>query len=181
MICAAGFFISSRAFTLLDLLDLLFNLGGEHLYLVLLLRDGCLQVLKFEIKHGLLGGVGNSLGLDAFGRFTGISARRSRSRSRSRSSKGHCAQSSIGIDEHHTGNRAEVVNVRTIDVADIADVIFLAKATVHTRMVADDDIIIDDGDPRPGHCAYGNMSARAYTVLERRTTDACIVESAGVA
>jgi len=28
-----------------DLLDLLFNLGGEMSHLVLLLRDGCLQVL----------------------------------------------------------------------------------------------------------------------------------------
>ena len=39
---------------------------------------------------------------------------------------------------------AEVVNVRTIDVADIADVIFLTKATMHTRMVADDNIVTDD-------------------------------------
>src|SRR5262249_1500864 len=151
-----------------NLLDLLFNLGAERLYLILLLRNGRLQVLKVEIKHGLLRGFGNGLGLDA-GRFTGISA--ARSRSRSSSIKRHGAQPSIGIDAHQTGNRAEVVNVRTIDVADIADFVFLAKATVHTGMVADDDVVIDDGDPRPGHCAYGNMSARAYTVLERQTTD----------
>src|SRR5262249_8794359 len=148
-----------------DLLDLLFNLGGEHLDLILLLRDGRLQVLKFEIKHGLPGsvgnGVGNSLGPDTFGRrFTGISAERSRSRSWS-STERNCAKPSVGIDEHHTGNRVEVVNVRTIDVADIADEIFLAKTTVHAGMVADDDVAIDDGDPGPGHCAYGNVSARA--------------------
>src|SRR5262249_44983963 len=119
--------------------------------------------------------------LDGFGRgLNGISAGRSRSRGWT-SPDGHCAQSTIGIDAHHTGDSAEVVNVRAIDVADIADVIFLAKTTVHTRMMADDDVIIDDGDPRPGPCAYGNMSVRAYAVLKRRSADACIVESACVA
>ena len=47
----------------LDLRSLLFKLGCERLYLLLLLRDRRPQVLNFEIEHGLLGGVGNGLGL----------------------------------------------------------------------------------------------------------------------
>src|SRR6266404_9348273 len=77
-----------------DLLDLLFNSGGKHLYLVLLLQDGCLEVLKFEVKHGLPGTIGNGLGLDPFfGRgFSGISAGRSRGRGRTRTrSSADCA------------------------------------------------------------------------------------------
>jgi hypothetical protein len=70
--------------------------------------------------------------------------------------------------------------VRTVDVADIADVIFLAKATVHTRMVTDDNIIVDEGDPGPGQCAYGNVIARRCAVLERLITNGCVVVSAGV-
>ena len=62
--CGVGF---------LDLGGVLFQLGGERLDLLLLLRDRCSQVLNFQIEHGLLCGVGNGLGRDA-GRFTGISA-----------------------------------------------------------------------------------------------------------
>jgi hypothetical protein len=49
----------------LDLRGVLFELGGERLYLLLLLRDRCPQVLNFEIEHGLVGSVGNGLGPDA--------------------------------------------------------------------------------------------------------------------
>ena len=41
------------ALTLLDLRGLLFELGCESLYLFLLLRDRCLQLLNFAIEHGL--------------------------------------------------------------------------------------------------------------------------------
>jgi hypothetical protein len=51
----------------LDLRSLLFELGCERLYLLLLLRDRRPQVLNFLIEHGLLGSVGNGLGLNAFG------------------------------------------------------------------------------------------------------------------
>ena len=70
---AAGSFISSWALAFWICAVLLFQLGGERLYLLLLLRDRGLQVLNCEIEHGLLGGIGNGLGLDAFGRkSTGI-------------------------------------------------------------------------------------------------------------
>ncbi len=46
----------------LDLRDLLFKLGGEHLYLVLLLRDGCLQALNFEISMACLAASGMAWG-----------------------------------------------------------------------------------------------------------------------
>ena len=92
-----------------------------------------------------LAAVGNSLGLDAFGR---------------RFTRDWVRQDGAPCPIFHRDRRsttraiaAEVINVRTIDIADIADVTFLAKTTVHTRMMADDDVIIDDGDPRPGHCA----------------------------
>ncbi|PYJ89373.1 MAG: hypothetical protein DME20_08315 [Verrucomicrobia bacterium] len=45
----------------LNLRGLLFELGGETLYLFLLLRDDCLQVLNFAIEHSLLGPLGNGL------------------------------------------------------------------------------------------------------------------------
>ncbi len=51
----------------LDLRSLLFELACERLYLLLLLRDRRPQVLNFLIEHGLLGSVGNGLGLNAFG------------------------------------------------------------------------------------------------------------------
>jgi len=44
----------------------------------------------------------------------------------------HCAQPSIGIDEHDTGIPFVSSTFRTIDVVDVADLTFLAKATVHT-------------------------------------------------
>ena len=39
---------------LLDLCGLLAELGSESLYLFLLLRDRCLQLLNFVIEHGLV-------------------------------------------------------------------------------------------------------------------------------
>ena len=41
---------------LLDLRGLLAKLGRESLYLFLLLRDRCLQLLNFVIEHGLVYG-----------------------------------------------------------------------------------------------------------------------------
>ena len=38
----------------LDLRGLLFELGREGLYLFLLLRDRCFQLLNFAIEHGLV-------------------------------------------------------------------------------------------------------------------------------
>ncbi len=43
---------------LLDLRGLLFELGCESLYLFLLQRDSCLQLLNFVIEHGLVLGLG---------------------------------------------------------------------------------------------------------------------------
>ena len=153
----------------LDLRSLLFELGCERLYLLLLLRDGCLQALKCAIEHGLLGsGVGNGLGPDAFGRKS----------TRVGSIGGDRAQSSIGIDHHHSGRRGG--NRRTKDIVDSAPVTDLAKNTVHTRVMADDDIVIDGGDTRPSHAAQGNVVAGSYAALKRLITDGCVVVSGGV-
>src|SRR5438552_9415321 len=77
----------------LDLRGVLFQLGCERLYLLLLLRDGCLQALNCLIEHGLLGGVGNGLGPDAafWRKSTQVG-----------SIRGDRAQSSIGIDYDHS-------------------------------------------------------------------------------
>src|SRR5947208_10352871 len=140
----------------LDLRSVLFKLGCERLYLLLLLRGRCPQVLNFEIEHGLLGGVRNGLGLDsALGRKS----------TRVGSIGGDRAQSSIGIDHHHSGRGGG--NRRTGDIVDSAPVTDLAKNTVHTRVVADDDIIIDGSDTRPSHSPYGNIIARGFAALER--------------
>jgi outer membrane receptor protein involved in Fe transport len=88
----------------LDLRGLLFELGCERLYLVLLLRDRRPQVLNFEIEHGLLGSVGIGLGLNAFGRRS----------TRVGSLGGDRAQSPIGIDHHNSGRRCG--NWRTGDI-----------------------------------------------------------------
>ena len=153
----------------LDLRSLLFELGGERLYLLLLLRNGCLQALNCLIQHGLLGSIGNGLGPDAaFGRKS----------TRIGSIHGDRAQSSIGIDHHHSGRGGG--NRRTGDIVDSAPVTDLAKNTVHTRVVADDDIVIDGGDTRSGHAAQGNVIARGYVALERLITDGCVVVSGSV-
>ena len=120
------------------------------------------------IEHGLLGGVGNGLGPDAFGRKS----------TRGGSIGGDRAQSSIGIDHHHSGRRGG--NRRTMDIVDKAPVTFLAKNSVHTGVMADDDIIIGSSDTRAGHAAYGNVIARGFAALERLITDGCVVVSGGV-
>ena len=114
----------------LDLRGVLFQLGCERLYLLLLPRDSCLQAFDCAIEHGLLGGVGNGLGPDAFGRKS----------TRGGSIGGGRAQSAIGIDHHDKGRGGG--NRRTMDIVDKAPVTFLAKNTVHTGVMADDDIII---------------------------------------
>ena len=140
----------------LDLRSVVFKLGFECLYLLLLLRGRCPQGLNFEIEHRLLGSVGNRLGPDA------ACGRKS---TRVGSIHGDRAQSSIGIDHHHSGRGGG--NRRTEDIVDSAPVTDLAKNTVHTRVVADDDIVIDGGDTRPSHAAQDNVIARGYAALER--------------
>src|SRR5262249_15095051 len=66
------------------------------------------------------------------------------------------------------------------DMIDIAPVTFLAKNTVHTGVVADDDIVIDAGDARAGHITYGNVVTVADVTLERLIADGCVVASGGV-
>src|SRR5690349_14590661 len=51
-----------------ELRCLFFQLRSESLYLLLLPRDGCLQLLNFVIEHGLLGGFGNGLARGGLGR-----------------------------------------------------------------------------------------------------------------
>jgi len=128
-----------RGARFLDLRGVVFQLGGERRYLLLLLGDGRLQAFDCAIELGLPGGIENGLGPDvAFGRKS----------TRIGSIGGGRAQSSIGVDHHHSsrgdGNR------RTEDVVDKAPVTFLAEHTVHSGMVANDDIVIDAGDPGPG-------------------------------
>ena len=49
----------------LDLHRVVFQLGGERRYLLLLLGDGCLQALNCAIKRGLPRSAGNGLEPDA--------------------------------------------------------------------------------------------------------------------
>ena len=134
-VCSQRLWSSAYAFragrSLSGFAYLLFNLGGERLYLLLLLGGRCLQVLNCLIEHRLLGGIGNGLGPDAaFGRKS----------TRIGSIHGDRAQSSIGIDHHNSGRGGG--NRRTENIVDRAPVTDLAKNTVHTRVVADDDIVI---------------------------------------
>ncbi len=139
----------------LDLRSLLLKLGRENLYFFLLLRHCCLQLLNFAIEHGVWLG---ALGSDALGRLRKKSTRVG-------SIDGSSAQSSIGIDEHEScrpcGDR------RTEDVLDKAPVTDLAENTVHTRQVADDDIVIGGGDTIPGVSAYGHVVASGLVAIER--------------
>ena len=139
----------------MDLRGLLFKLSRENLYLFLLLRDCRLQLLNFAIEHGVWLG---ALGSDALGRLRKKSTRVG-------SIDGGRAQPSIGIDEHESGRPGG--NRRTEDVVDMAPVTYLAKNTVHTRVMADDDIVIGGGDTRPGHSAHGHVVAGAGATLER--------------
>src|SRR6267154_2916741 len=158
-----------RGARFLDLGGVVFQLGGERRYLLMLLRDCCLQALNCAIEHGLFDGVGNGLGPDTA--FGGKSTR-------VRSIGSGRAQSTIGIDHHHSsrgrGNR------RTEDIINGAPVTDLTKNTVHTRVVTNDDIVIDAGDTRPGHAAYGNVITVAEITLECLIDDGCVVASAGV-
>ena len=54
---------------LLDLRGLLFELACESLYLFLLLRDRCLQLLNFVIEHGLVLGLARRARYEAQVRF----------------------------------------------------------------------------------------------------------------
>ena len=132
----------------LDLRCLLFELPSQF-------RHSGFQCLHFEIEHRLLGGIGNGLGPDAFGRKT----------TRVGSRGGEGAQSSIGINQHEFGRPGG--NRRTRDIVDKAPVAYLAENTVHTRVVADDDIVIGGRDTLPGQSAYAHVIARAYAAIER--------------
>src|SRR4030095_16535150 len=85
----------------------------------------------------------------------------------SRRSQG--AQSSIGID-HHDRSRGGG-NWRTRDIVDKAPVTFLAKNSVHTRVMTNDDIIIGSSDTRPSHSASGHIIARGFAALQRLITN----------
>src|SRR5438552_19035766 len=50
-----------RGARFLDLRGVVFQLGGERRYLLLLLRDCCLQAFNYAIEHVLFGSVGNVL------------------------------------------------------------------------------------------------------------------------
>ena len=61
------------------------------------------------------------------------------------------------IDHHGNGRRGG--NRRAEDIVDSAPVTNLAKNTVHTRVMADDDVVIDTGNTRTCHVAYSNVIA----------------------
>ena len=54
------------------------------------------------------------------------------------------------FDEDETRDAACIINGRTVDVVDKAPVTYLAKTTVHTRQMADYDIVIDSGKTATG-------------------------------
>ena len=136
--------------------------------MLLSLRERYLQLLNFEIEHGLFGGVGNGLGPDAFGRQSTRAWTFGRNR----------AQSPIGIDHHHSGRSCG--NRCTVDIVNKAPVTFLPKNTVHTRVMADDDIVIGDGNTRSGLSAYAYVVARGFVAHKRHITDGRVVVSARV-
>ena len=72
------------------------------------------------------------------------------------------------------------VAAETEDIVDSAPVTDLTKNTVHARVVADDDVVIDAGDTRASHVAYSNVIAVAKVTLERLITEGCISASGGV-
>ena len=81
-------------------------------------------------------------------------------------------------DHHHSGRSGR--NWRTRDIVDKAPVTFLAKNSVHTGVVADDDVVIGCGDTSPGFSAYAHMIAGGFAVHKRQITDGRVVVSAGV-
>src|SRR5690242_17744268 len=132
--------------------------------MLLILRDGCLQALKRSIDHPLLGGIRKGLRADVT---------HGRKSTRVGSIGAYRAQSPIGIDHDDSGRRAR--HRRTKDIVDSTPVTDLAKNTVHPRVVADDNIVIDAGDTRPSHATYGNVIAVADIILERLVTDSGVV------
>src|SRR5438552_13366644 len=87
-------------------------------------------------------------------------------------------QSSVGIDDHCHCCRDRDRPI--VNIVDIAPVTFLAKNSVHTRVVADDDIIIGGGNTRPGLTAYAHVVACRLAVHERHITDGRVAVPAGV-
>ena len=127
---------------LLDLRGLLFQLGCERFYLFFLLDDRCLQLFNLAIESGVgIRALGNGL-LFATGSKSALIGCVGRRKD--------CAQPSIRIDEDETRDAACIINGRTVDVVDIAPVTYLAKTTVHTRQMADYDIVIDSGKTATG-------------------------------
>ena len=126
----------------LDLRGLFFELGRESLYLFLLLPDRCLQLFNLAIESGVgIRALGNGL-LFATGSKSALIGCVGRQKD--------CAQPSIRIDENETRDAACIINGRTVDVVDKAPVTYLAKTTVHTRQMADYDIVIDSGKTATG-------------------------------
>ena len=127
----AGLFTSSRALNFLDLRGLLFQLRCQ-------LRDSGFQFLNFAIEYGLFGGVGNGLGLDAFGR---------KSARVGSIGDGERAQPSIGIDEHEAAVPAETGVPLMLSIKHLS--LTWPKTRAH-QTLANDDIIIGGGDTIPG-------------------------------
>ena len=84
------------------------------------------------------------------------------------------SESTITISGRSCGNRC------TVDIVDKAPVTFLPKNTVHTRVMADDDIVIGGGNTRSGLSAYAHVVARGFAAHKRQITDGRVVVSAGI-
>ena len=158
----------------MDLRGLLFEPGRESLYFFLLLRglfllqrDRYLQFLNFAIQHGLLGGAFGCLARGGLGRKS----------TRVGSFEGLRAEPSIGIDEH--GSRRRGVNRRTKNVVNKAPVTYLAKNTVDTRQMADDDIVIGRGDTIPGVGAHKHVEIYAGDTIPSLITHRHVLVAAG--
>ena len=140
----------------------------------MLLRYRCLQLVNFEIERGVLGAVGNGLARAPVGiKSTSVPCT---------GGEGERPQPSFGIDHHGLwikigGNR------RTVDVGDKAPVTYLAKCwiRVHTRVVADDHIVIGGGETRPGQSAHAHVVGSGLTVLERQIADGSVILTVDVA
>ena len=80
--------------------------------------------------------------------------------------EGERPQPSVGIDDDRWINGG---NRHTVDVGDKAPVTYLAKSwiRVHTRVVANDDIVIDGSDTRPGQSAHAHVIASGFADRER--------------
>jgi len=152
----------------LDLRCLISELPRESLYLFLLLPDLCLQLLNIEVDHGLLGGFGNRLARGGLGRKSTLV---------DSIGDGDRAQPSIGIDEYERERR--VINRCTKDVVDKAPVTYLAKNTVHTRQVADYDIVIHAGDTIPGGFTQKRVTTAVSDTIPGLVTHSHVVITGG--